>query len=154
VRLYTVGPIRVGDLSVMIRGYGSLFVSACLCLALGIFASLITRRSSMAVVVSYLLSFVAFVGVAFLARLALLLRNFRGGLFSPSAMDSSTRELLWSFLSPIFAFGAIADYAGGSGPWGELDLYWLGNVAFYTVVILGVLWASQYAFVRHYMQDR
>ena len=81
--------LGVDTRGVLMIGYGTLLLCALISLSIGLFASLVSKRTTTALVVSYVLGVAAFGGVTFALN-----------LFSMSGADYLTEEFA-RFFSPI-----------------------------------------------------
>jgi len=148
--LVFVGLFFPGCLSLLLTGYVTLLVCAFVSLSLGLFASSITRRTGASVVLSYLFNIMVLGGFTFICLL--ISDAIRSPPYSLAPLPS---ERVGHFLSPIAAFWAGSLYyrhwrLGDSA----LNWYWLGNVATFTLLSLGIIWFCVVRFARVGMRDR
>jgi len=118
-------------------GYGTLLVCVCLSISLALTASLVTRRTSAALVLAYVLSLISFVGL-WLAATAL-----------------GADEDFASMLSPVGAYIRSADLGFYVGQPAEIRLgYWAFAMAIW-LSVTGTMVAGSIALFRRYrMTDR
>ena len=109
------------DLSLFVPGYTTLLLCAFLSVCFGLLASMLTKRSIVALVLSYLLNILVFFG-------PVVLRFF----FDISAFDEG---IMWVVDSPIVAFIQLKQLGSSSEAW----LAWIVNVVFYGALGVGVL---------------
>ena len=132
--------------SLLLTGYTTLFVCALVALALSIFASLLTRRTTTSLVLSYVFNAFVFVGLfAICMFVAQALLNWRG---TPQGLDAA-----FAFTSPIgaFVYGVAERRWQGSSPH---NIYWAANVVMFTLFSAGLIMLSVSNFERFRMRDR
>ena len=123
---------------VMAMGYGTLFVCALISLSIGLLASLMAKRTTTALVISYVLGVAAFGGV-----------TVGMDMFSMVA-DQALPQEFSQFFSPITAFVQSSKIMGTSAAY----TYWLGNAVASTAFSLLLISLSVNGFKRYKMTDR
>jgi hypothetical protein len=136
--------LRTHQWPVMLTGYVTLFVCTLVSLSLGLFSSLVTKRTTASLALSYILSLVVFLGFS------VVVGYIRWHVFEH-------RWNVWSdpvstFLSPIVAFGYNA--APRARHASLLNSYWLGNVSVFTLFALILIKITVTGFERYRMRDR
>ena len=126
----------------LLTGYASLAVCAALSVALGLFASLLTTRSSTALVLAYLLAVAVFAG-SFVVRYLFDLEI----AFRPP--DNALHALCRCLDSPIIAFAVNARTDVN----GSVSVSWLGNVFLYGAGCVGLIAYSIRRFERFRRRD-
>jgi ABC-2 type transport system permease protein len=130
------------DLDLLLTGYATLLLCSLVCLCLGLFASLLTRRTATALVLTYLMSFVVFLGTWAVG--VLLYTDF--GFMDRYAYGG----LLLCFDSPIFVFAGNAQIHARDSLFSAL---WLGNVAVFLTLCGGLVAVSVRGFSLHRLRD-
>lgn len=132
--------INLDEWEILAAGYGTLILSALICLSLGLFASLLTRRTATALAITYALGFFVFIGFAFAWGWAS--RDF----------DSS----LLGMLTPIGVFiEANGNSHFGRMGTGDVDwLYWFLGTGFWSAINLAILGVTVAGYHRFRMRDR
>ena len=152
------------ELVYLFTGYVSLGTCVVLSLGIGMFASLTTQRTSTALIVSYSLSLMIYVGLPLVVRAGICYFAY-GWNHSWGDMHASP---IAAFLSPISAYiyGPGTLYGSGMlyGPktqqmgrhMGEspFNVYWLSNVVLFSLIGLGFLAVTVYRFARSGMKDK
>ncbi|MEX2016221.1 MAG: ABC transporter permease [Candidatus Hydrogenedentales bacterium] len=139
--LYT----NIDEWETLIAGYGTLIVSALTCLSLGLFASLLTRRTAPALAITYVLGFIVFIG------LALGFDWLMGSLGLGGAFD-----WLGAYLSPILVFYenswdvGIGRFRTDEVAWN----YWLIGTVIWAGVNFLILAITVAGYHRYRMRDR
>ena len=141
--------------SLMTTAYGTLLVCCWLCFGSSLLASLFTRRTTMAVVLSYVFGFVALVGVAAVVWLLATYVVTPAGGAAVSVATVRTIERVAGFLSPIFAFmlNASSYRSAGLEASAKIGGYWLANVAVFASVAAVMTGCAVRLFERRYMRD-
>jgi ABC-type transport system involved in multi-copper enzyme maturation permease subunit len=132
--------------SLILTGYTTLFVCALVALALTVFASLLTRRTSTSLVLSYVFNAFVFVGLfAICIFVAEMLIGWRG--------TSQELGAAFAFTSPIgaFIYGVVETRWRGSS---SHTVYWASNVVMFTLLSAGLILLSVLGFERFRMRDR
>jgi hypothetical protein len=124
-----------GEFDLLITGYVTLLLCTVLCLALALFASLLTTRTSTALVLTYLFTVAAFLGTA----IAFSMVPRTGWLGHLHVLNS-----------PISVF---LDNAEQSTRQTVFTRYWIGNVAVFSAGALGLVGATIYGFTRYRLRD-
>jgi ABC-type transport system involved in multi-copper enzyme maturation permease subunit len=130
----------------LLTGYTTLFVCALVALALSIFASLLTRRTSTSLVLSYVFNAFVFVGLFGICMfVAEVLINWRG---TPQGLGAAS-----AFTSPIgaFVFGIAETHWRGSP---SHNMYWASNVVLFMLFSAGLMMLCVRGFERYRMRDR
>ena len=141
---------RAEHWTLFVTAYGTLIVSVWLCLVLSLLASLLVRRTATALALSYMFSFLAFVGGAWIVRYLGASILWRAARFRwPDSLDSAT-----AFLSPALAFGETLSSVSRHGPHHFVTVYWLANVAMFAVLAALLTWLAVGLFARRHMRDR
>lgn len=135
--------LGVDTRGILMIGYGALLLCALISLSIGLFASLVSKRTTTALVISYVLGVAAFGGVAFGLR-----------WYSMSGAENLSVEFA-NFFSPITAFIQTTDLIrrndyGGTTAYG----YWFANAAASTMCSFLIIGASVFGFKRYKMTDR
>jgi hypothetical protein len=127
--------------SLILTGYTTLFVCALVAVSLSIFASLLTRRTSTSLVLSYFFNGFVFVGL--FAICMFLAEVFFSGRVS--------RELsaAFAFTSPIAGFMYHALEGSSSD-----NVYWASNMLMFTLFSAALLILCVRGFERYRMRDR
>jgi ABC-type transport system involved in multi-copper enzyme maturation permease subunit len=122
------------ELAIVVSGYITLFVCVGLCLALALFASLLTTHSTNALVLTYLFTLLVFLGPS--------------GLFM--MLPAKVAGYLYWLGSPptVFAY-LIATPEKGSFS----RVLWLGNTALFAGFALALVVATVYGFARYRLRD-
>jgi len=134
--------MRHYEWQLLLTGYASLALCAVLSVALGLFASLLTTRSSTALVVSYLLAVAVFSG-------SFVVRYLIGLDIDYGPADSVLCALGRSLDSPIIAYAVNANQADRTWP----ALSWAGNIVLYGALCVGMVQISIRRFERVRMRD-
>jgi ABC-type transport system involved in multi-copper enzyme maturation permease subunit len=140
--------MRTRQWPVMLTGYVTLFVCTLVSLSLGLSSSLVTKRTTASLALSYILSILVFVG--FSGAAAYLAYE----VFEDLRHHPITNDVIM-FLSPIGAFfyNALPDkYIHEHGS--PLNSYWLGNVSVFTLFALILIKVTVIGFERYRMRDR
>jgi len=139
-----------GSLALLFTGYITLMVCALVSLSLGLLASLISRRTAASIVLSYVLNIMVLGGFTLIC---LFIRDsIRSGPYSIAPWPS---EQFAHFVSPIAAFYANPYYYRQWNLGNSLvNSYWLGNVATFTLLGLGIIKFCVARFARVGMRDR
>lgn len=124
------------------------YVTLCLCVAIsssiGLFSSVLTRRTSTSLALSYFLSATVFVGIPAVLG---VLYELRVSFFKE--LD----EEVICFLSPIIAFIENAAEITGRND-SPITFYWVANVALYAALVVLLVTVSVRIFSRYRMSDR
>lgn len=143
----SVGPVLLlggGDWPIIGMGYGTLLVCTLLSLSLAMLCSLVARRTTVALVLTYVSSVVVFIGLA--AVTLLVFRLLESGRYEVELAR-------FGFLSPVLAFvysAEVIEFRPGHPhvmPWAISMTGWL-------FVSLGFVAASVVLFSRYKMRDR
>jgi len=138
---------RTDQWQLMFTGYTTLFVCTLVSLSLGLFSSLVTKRTTASLALSYILSLLVFLG-------------FAAAVSYAGWHVFERRWNLWSdavptFFSPIIAFIENAELHGyGQKNGSLLNPYWLGNVSVFTLFALILIKITVTGFERYRMRDR
>ena len=134
--------INFQEWEVLAAGYGTLILSALTCLSLGLFASLLTRRTATALAITYTLGFFVFIGFAFVWEWW-----FR---------DPDMWPFTPMFLSPIIVFiESNNQFHFGPFQTGDIDwLYWFLGTGLWSVINLIILGVTISGYQRFRMRDR
>ncbi|NIA15896.1 MAG: hypothetical protein GWP08_17670 [Nitrospiraceae bacterium] len=125
------------DLSLFVPGYTTLLLCAFLSVSFGLLASMLTKRSIVALVLSYLLNILVFFGPVVLRF-----------IFDVPILKEAGGVSLMSVDSPIAVFVQLA---AERSP--ERWLAWIANVLLYSAVGVGVLWWSIRRFESRRLRD-
>jgi len=154
-----LAPAGQGIWPVLLTGTVSVIACAALSLALSLVASYLMTRTTGALVVSYVLSAIVFLGVPFTASYVLSYRGYW----------STVTESAAAFVSPIQAFQFNIDSQNGNSwpddpnlfnwllpHWSSsaFTLYWMANVLVFFLVATGIMYVTAREFERWRMQDR
>jgi ABC-type transport system involved in multi-copper enzyme maturation permease subunit len=131
------------DLHVVLMGYVTLAVCALVSLSLGLAASLVAKRTTPALIMSYALNIFVFGGLTYLAQFL-----YHGKLLLPRG---SQIDPLVAMLSPIRAFYQFSQTLRGSD--GGPDLSWLLSMFLFTLLGLALTYGSLRGFERFRMRD-
>jgi len=136
--------MRTQQWPVMLTGYVTLFVCTLVSLSLGLFSSLVTKRTTASLALSYILSFLIFLGLSMaVAYISWHVFERRWNVWS---------DTVPTFFSPIVAFFYNAAPRGRHGS--LLNSYWLGNVSVFTLFALILIKVTVIGFERYRMRDR
>jgi ABC-type transport system involved in multi-copper enzyme maturation permease subunit len=126
---------------VLAMGYGTLFICGFVSLSIGLLASLMARRTTTALVISYVFGVAAFGGVAF-------------GMewFSAIGQDPLPQSFT-RFFSPITAFIQSTDFISRFDALKAYE-YWFANAVASAMLSLSLIGLSVYGFNRYKMTDR
>lgn len=140
--------LRTQQWPVMFTGYVTLFVCTLVSLSLGLFSSLVTKRTTASLALSYILSLVVFLGLSMAAA-------YTSWYVFELAPTQPTMTAVLSFTSPIIAFIYNAEPRGYGQTHGSLlNSYWLGNVSAFTLFACGLIWTTIIGFEWYRMRDR
>jgi ABC-type transport system involved in multi-copper enzyme maturation permease subunit len=148
----------------LVTGYGSLIVCTMMSLAIGLSASLISKRTTVSLVLSYMCGVTFFVALPVLARGTL--RNILWGTNERNFIQSAA-----GFISPLSAFESNAkaeqirrqfardgyadpSFLGINESASYISLYWYANIAVFTLLSFALIYAVIRGFERYRMQDR
>jgi len=128
----------------------TLLVCCFVSLSLGLFASLLTRRTTTALVLTYLFSSMTFIGMTFV--MVFVCDQWLD-------MRSSDYERFVFFLSPIVAFGENMSeharwYGSRRSTTSLISVYWISNVVVFTVFAWILIALSLVGFKRFRMRDQ
>ncbi len=137
--------LRLGlrQYELLFTGYVTLTLCVLLSSSISLFSSMLTRRTSTSLALSYFLSAGVFIGIA---GLFAVLHELRVPFFWK--LDDEIIALL----SPIAAFLVNATQIAGKGS--PITLYWAASVAAYTAFALALVGISVKIFSRYRMRDR
>jgi hypothetical protein len=140
-------------IGLIVAGYMTLLVIALISLSVSLFASLLSRRTSVALILTYLITLLFFGGGWVLLEWAVPLgaqfgipRNAWGGN-TPGGSDFPL-----TFLSPLSAFRALS-YSGRYGMQAKALLYWLVSLCLSVFLCQALIAASIAGFSRFRMKD-
>ena len=125
------------DLSLFVPGYVTLLLCATVSVSFGLVASMLTKRSIVALVFSYLLNMLVFFGPVVLRF-----------LFDVRVLDRTEGLLSSCVDSPIVVFLQLGSKEPTATWWA-----WTGNVLFYSAVAMGALWWSIRRFESRRLRD-
>lgn len=139
--------LRTHQWPLMVTGYTTLFVCTLVSLSLGLFSSLVTKRTTASLALSYILSLVVFLGFSMaVAYISWHAFERRWNVWS---------DAVPTFFSPIVAFLYNTVPRGYGHTHGSLlNSYWLGNVSVFTLFALVLIKITVIGFERYRMRDR
>ena len=142
--LIEIGP---GELIYLFTGYGSLATCVLLSLGIGMFTSVSTRRTATALILSYCLSLILYVGLA--------LAVMSGFMWFRSKWGWTNYDNVAAFFSPIgeYIYGPVQQ-RGHHIEGGPFNIYWLSNVVLFSGIGLEFLIVTVYRFARSGMKDK
>ncbi len=129
----------------LVTGYGTLIVCSFMSLGVGLFASMLTRRTATALVLTYIFSILVFLGIYVIAGIVLVWMDV---VTSVSLYPSPPIICL---ISPIIAF---VYNVGMSRTSTLVNSYWLFAMAAHTLVAWAFIMISLAGFTRYRMRDR
>ncbi len=141
--------VAFGGVGCLFTGYVTLIVCAALALGISFVASLLTKRTTLALVVSYLMGLFVFGGMSAIAAIS---RELIGEISHRRHYYGEPYDAMIAFLSPLVAYVYNAgEYAKG-GP--VVNLYWASNVAVFALLALALIVGSVLFFARFRARDR
>lgn len=137
-----------GGWPALLLGAGTVLLSALLSLSLGFLASVFTRRTTTALLLSYLLNIIFFVGITVCVFLCFAVIN----TYTPFNVSDRWSSLA-AFFSPIFAyvFDVADPFRDRLFPRYTL---WASNFVIYLVFSVAVIRLSAFCFARLRMRER
>ncbi len=138
------------DWTVMAMGYVTLINCAVVSLSLGLAASLVARRTTSALIISYVLNIIVFGGISYVAQL--MFSNPDTALNAVRGVQSSTlpADIGIIVLSPIRAFYQLARYSSDSG---SPPTAWALSMVLFGLLGIGLTWGALAGFARYRMRD-
>jgi ABC-type transport system involved in multi-copper enzyme maturation permease subunit len=125
----------------LFTGYGTLLVSVCVSLSLGVAASALVKRTRIAIVLALFFNFFVFLILPWISYFAW-----------PIGWEISGKAMRYAnFLSPIIAFFYNATVMGKR--W-ALTPYWIGNVVVFALFAAGIIAVTVRHFTQFHMRDR
>ena len=132
-----------GPMGALLAGHVSLFICALLSANLALFASVITKQTSTAVVTSFCFILFAYFGVSILSLLVYATARGRVG--------NDLFQFLYVFTSPVIGYFVTM---GNAGRRFEFDFAWFANVVEFMFVILLVYYVTQTFYRRYRVRER
>lgn len=137
-------PFASREWPAIFSGYVTLIVCSFLSLALGFFASVLTKRSNVSLILGYLFSIAVYLGVFLMGG---LLESFDSGIFRLS--DRGGGALFFGYFSPLLAlfagwYGFSVREGASSGSLAGFFVYWGSNMFFSVIFsLLLIRWSMR-----------
>ncbi|MBI4559619.1 MAG: ABC transporter permease [Candidatus Hydrogenedentes bacterium] len=140
----------VRDYIGLLTGYITFTLCVCLCLSIGTFTSVLTRRSVASIIVAYLIVFMVFIGNSILFPfLEEVLRRLTVSHHAPFLYRHFSANIAW-FLSPILAYGMSVNRRDQL----QALVHWSVTTVVFIALALSLLAFSLWFFASRRMRDR